>query len=168
VLHPDWIRDNRLLVPIVVAEQHNKGYPNVPARQTIDLVTVTQKLDRPILAPPNTPPEQLLELRTALAATARDPGFLAETRKKNLTIDRTGAEANDSNPVRFSPTVGTPGSASIRLPAANRSLRLTKTLRLFRPARSGVAAQPLSIRDLGQRQFLRIGEILRDFTIQQT
>src|SRR5262245_60809511 len=101
-LHPDWIRDKRLLVPIVVAEERNKDYPTTPAlmefvkdkatRQTIDLVTVTQKLDRPILAPPNTPAEQIRELRAALAATARDPAFLAEIKKKNLTIDYTGAE----------------------------------------------------------------------------
>ena len=94
-LHPDWIRDNRLLVPIVVSEKRNTDYPDTPAimefvkdkttRQTIDLLTVTQKLDRPILAPPNTPAERLNELRTALAATARDPAFLAEIKKKNLT-----------------------------------------------------------------------------------
>jgi tripartite-type tricarboxylate transporter receptor subunit TctC len=101
-LHPDWVRDKRILVPIVVAEQRNKDYPETPAlaefvkdkttRQTLDLLTVTQKLDRPILAPPNTPPERLQELRTALAATARDPAFLAEIKKKNLTIEHTGAE----------------------------------------------------------------------------
>ena len=101
-LHPDWIRDKRLLVPIVVAEKRNKDYPDTPAlmefvkdkttRQTLDLFTVTQKLDRPILAPPNTPPERLRELRTALAATARDPAFLAEIKKRNLTIEPTGAE----------------------------------------------------------------------------
>jgi tripartite-type tricarboxylate transporter receptor subunit TctC len=101
-LHPHWIRDNKLLVPIVVSDKRNKSYPNTPAlmefvkdtatRQTIELLTVTQKLDRPILAPPNTPPEQLRDLRAALAATARDPAFLAEIKKKNLTIDPTGAE----------------------------------------------------------------------------
>jgi tripartite-type tricarboxylate transporter receptor subunit TctC len=101
-LHPDWIRDKRLLVPIIVAEQRNKDYPDAPAlmefvkdkatRQTIDLLTVTQKLDRPILAPPNTPAERLQELRAGLAATVRDPAFLAEIKKKNLTIEATGAE----------------------------------------------------------------------------
>jgi hypothetical protein len=101
-LHPDWIRDNKLLVPIIVSDKRNKNYPNTPAlmefvkdpatRQTIDLLTVTQKLDRPILAPPNTPPEQLRELRAGLAATVRDPVFLAEIKKRNLTMDPTGAE----------------------------------------------------------------------------
>lgn len=101
-LHPDWIRDNKILVPIIVSEKRNKNYPNAPAlmefvkdkntRQIIDLLTVTQKLDRPILAPPNTPPQRLKELRTALAATVRDPAFLAEIKKKNLTLEPTGAE----------------------------------------------------------------------------
>jgi tripartite-type tricarboxylate transporter receptor subunit TctC len=101
-LHPDWIRDKRILVPIVVAEKRNKDYPDTPAlmefvkdkatRQTIDLLTVTQKLDRPILAPPGTPPERVHDLRSALAATTRDPAFLADIKKRNLTIDPTGAE----------------------------------------------------------------------------
>ncbi len=101
-LHPDWIRDKRLLVPIVVSDKRNRDYPDTPAimefvkdkatRQTIDLLTVTQKLDRPILAPPNTPSERLNDLRTALAATVRDPAFLAEIKKKNLTIAATSAE----------------------------------------------------------------------------
>jgi tripartite-type tricarboxylate transporter receptor subunit TctC len=101
-LHPDWIRDNKLLVPIIVSDKRNKNYPNVPAlmefvkdqatRQTIDLLTVTQKLDRPIIAPPNTPAEQLRELRAALAATVRDPAFLADIKKRNLTLDPTGPE----------------------------------------------------------------------------
>ena len=101
-LHPDWIRDNKLLVPIVVSDKRNKNYPDTPAlmefvkdtptRQTIDLVTVTQKLDRPILAPPNVPAERLQELRAGLAATARDPAFLADIKKRNLTLDFTGAE----------------------------------------------------------------------------
>ncbi|MCC6888150.1 MAG: hypothetical protein IT536_06400 [Hyphomicrobiales bacterium] len=101
-LHPDWIRDKRLLVPIVVSERRNPAYPNTPAlmefvkdqptRQTIDLLTVTQKLDRPIFAPPNTPAEQLHSLRAALMATVRDPAFLADIKKRNLTIEPTGAE----------------------------------------------------------------------------
>src|SRR5215218_4393269 len=57
-LHPDWIRDKRLSVPIIVSEQRSPDHPDTPnvmefvkdtaTRQTIDLVTVTQKLDRPI------------------------------------------------------------------------------------------------------------------------
>ena len=101
-LHPDWIRDHKLLVPIVVAEKRNTDYPDTPAlmefvkdtatRQMIDLLTVTQKLDRPILAPPNTPAERLRELRDGLAATGRDPAFLADLKKRHLTFDPTGAE----------------------------------------------------------------------------
>jgi len=102
-LHPDWIRDRRLLVPVVVADQRNKDWPESPAlmefvkdettRQTLELLIVTQKLDRPILAPPNTPAARLQDLRRALEATVRDAAFLAEIRKKNLTIEPTGAEA---------------------------------------------------------------------------
>ena len=102
-LHPDWISGQQAhWCRSSSSEKRNPDYPDTPAvmefvkdkttRQTLDLLTVTQKLDRPILAPPNTPAERLQELRTALAATARDPAFLAEIKKKNLTIEATGAE----------------------------------------------------------------------------
>jgi tripartite-type tricarboxylate transporter receptor subunit TctC len=101
-LHPDWIRDKKLLVPIIVSDKRNKNYPDTPAlmefvkddatRQTIELLTVTQKLDRPILAPPGTPPERVRELRQGLAATVRDPAFIADLKKKRLTLDPTGGE----------------------------------------------------------------------------
>jgi tripartite-type tricarboxylate transporter receptor subunit TctC len=101
-LHPDWIRDRRLLVPILVSDRRNKDYPDTPAlmefvkdeatRQTVDLITVTQKLDRPIMAPPGTPAERVAELRKALAAVERDPAFLAELKKKRLTLDPTSGE----------------------------------------------------------------------------
>ena len=101
-LHPDWIKDKKILVPILVAEKRNKKYPDTPAlfefvkdeatRQKIDLLTVTQKLDRPILAPPGTPAARVKELREGLAATVRDPDFIAELEKKRLTLEPTSAE----------------------------------------------------------------------------
>jgi tripartite-type tricarboxylate transporter receptor subunit TctC len=101
-LHPDWIRDKKILVPILVSEHRNKNYPDTPAimefvkddatRQKIDLLTVTQKLDRPIMAPPKTPAARVAELRAALAATVRDPAFIAELTKKRLTLQPTGGE----------------------------------------------------------------------------
>ncbi|MGH6771276.1 MAG: Bug family tripartite tricarboxylate transporter substrate binding protein [Xanthobacteraceae bacterium] len=101
-LHPDWITGNKLLVPILVSDKRNKSYPNTPAlmefvkddatRQTIELLTVTQKLDRPILAPPKTPAAQVAQLRAGLAATVRDPAFIADLKKKRLTLDPTSGE----------------------------------------------------------------------------
>src|SRR5262245_62039519 len=100
-LPPDGIRHHGLIVPIIVAAKRNKECPDTQTlmefvkdsttRQTLDLLTVNQKLDRPILAPPNTSAERLQVLRVALAATARDPAFLAEIKKKNLTIEYTSA-----------------------------------------------------------------------------
>jgi tripartite-type tricarboxylate transporter receptor subunit TctC len=101
-MHPDWIRDKRIHVPILISDKRNKSYPDTPAimefvkdtatRQAIDLLTVTQKLDRPILAPPGTPAERVAELRKALEATVRDPAFQAELKKKTLTLDPTSGE----------------------------------------------------------------------------
>lgn len=76
----------------VIADRRLPEFPEAPTimefvkddvtRQTINLLTVTRKLERPILAPPNTPADRLRELRNALAATVRDATFLEETKKE--------------------------------------------------------------------------------------
>jgi tripartite-type tricarboxylate transporter receptor subunit TctC len=101
-LHPDWITGNKIIVPILISDHRNKSYPNAPAimefvkddetRQKLELLMVTQKLDRPILAPPGTPPAVVKLLREGLAATVKDPAFLAELKKKHLTLQPTSGE----------------------------------------------------------------------------
>jgi tripartite-type tricarboxylate transporter receptor subunit TctC len=55
-------------------------------------LTITQTIDRPMLAPPGVPPARVKELRDALAATVRDPAFLAEAAKRKLHLDLTPGE----------------------------------------------------------------------------
>ena len=49
-------------------------------------------LARPYIAPPNIPADRRMALRDAFMATMKDPAFLAETKKLQLTIDPTSGE----------------------------------------------------------------------------
>jgi tripartite-type tricarboxylate transporter receptor subunit TctC len=48
---------------------------------------LTQKLDRPVLAPPGVPAERVKELRAAFDATMADKAFRAEIERRNLHVD---------------------------------------------------------------------------------
>jgi tripartite-type tricarboxylate transporter receptor subunit TctC len=50
------------------------------------------EFQRPLSFPPNTPKERLETLRKALAATLRDPEFLAEAKKTKLDVDPVSGE----------------------------------------------------------------------------
>lgn len=94
---PWWLTENKIRVPIVIAEKRNADFPDAPTimefvkdeqtRQQLDLVLVTQTLDRPVMAPPNVPAERVKELRGAFDATMADPAFRAEIERRNLHVD---------------------------------------------------------------------------------
>lgn len=96
-LRPDWVRDRKINVPIVIGDKRLPDYPQSPAvgeyvkeaavRQELDLLMVSQTYNRPMMAPPGTPPARVAELRKGLADTFRDPEFLEEIEKRNLTLD---------------------------------------------------------------------------------
>ena len=54
---------------------------------TLELMTVSQGLDRPVLMPPNVPPARVKEIRDAFKATVTDPDFIAEIKKRNMGLD---------------------------------------------------------------------------------
>jgi tripartite-type tricarboxylate transporter receptor subunit TctC len=96
-LHPAWMAERKIIVPVLVAEKRRADYPetptvlefvkDAPTRQQLELVMITQNLDRPVLVPPGTTAERVAELREALMATLADKAFLAEIEKKNLFVD---------------------------------------------------------------------------------
>ena len=53
----------------------------------LELMTVSQVVDRPVLLPPNVPAERVKEIREAFKATRKDPDFLAEIKKKSMGLD---------------------------------------------------------------------------------
>ncbi|MPZ39863.1 MAG: hypothetical protein GEU95_17750 [Rhizobiales bacterium] len=93
---PDWFPEKKIAVPIQIALQRDEEFPDVPAliefvkdertRQILELILSPFEMDRPILAPPGTPPERVAALRKAFSAAMRDPGFIAEAQKQNIEI----------------------------------------------------------------------------------
>ena len=76
-------------------------FPNIPNaydlvtsdedRQLFQLIFGPWTYGRPLFAPPGTEPARVAALRAALAATLKDPAYLAETKKINMEIQPTRA-----------------------------------------------------------------------------
>jgi tripartite-type tricarboxylate transporter receptor subunit TctC len=94
---PAWLTEHRIRVPIVVAEKRIPEFPETPSvmefvkdeptRQQLELMFVSQGLDRPVLLPPGVPPARVRELRDAFDATMADETFRADIERRNLHID---------------------------------------------------------------------------------
>ena len=93
---PEWVRDNKLNVLLLMGLHRSPELPNVPTilekarddrqRALMKLVFTRQTLGRPFAAPPETPDDRLGALRQAFDETMRDPDFLAEARQLSLEI----------------------------------------------------------------------------------
>jgi tripartite-type tricarboxylate transporter receptor subunit TctC len=93
---PDWFPQKKVNVPIQIAMARNPIFPDVPTvmelakdertKKILQLVLAPLEMDRPILAPPGTPPDRVAALREAFHATMADPGFIAEAAKEHLEI----------------------------------------------------------------------------------
>ncbi len=65
-MRPEWLTEKKIVAPIVISMQRHPDFPDTPTvlefakddatRQVLELMTVSQGLDRPVLMPPNTPP----------------------------------------------------------------------------------------------------------------
>jgi len=105
-LHPDWVRDRKVnllfhtgaspIPEIPDVRLIRKLVENPVDRQAIEFLLAREILGRPFLAPPDLPPERVAVLRSAFAATMRDPDFLKEAERANLEVDLvTGAEVEN-------------------------------------------------------------------------
>jgi len=95
---PDWIRDGKLNVLVQVglqpdAELTAHGVPPLwryigrdEDRKAVELIVTQQMLQRPYLAPPGVPAEQVATLRAAFDATMNDPQFRADADKTRIDI----------------------------------------------------------------------------------
>ncbi|MBX9775216.1 MAG: hypothetical protein K2Y71_12480 [Xanthobacteraceae bacterium] len=97
---PDWLTERKIHVPILIAEKRSPLFPDTPTvlefvrdeatRRQLELLMVSQTMDRPVLAPPGVPAERVKALRDALAAVMRDDAFRAEVERRNLHVDPVG------------------------------------------------------------------------------
>jgi tripartite-type tricarboxylate transporter receptor subunit TctC len=100
--HPDWISDHKADFLVQSGTRRDKALPDVPLltelakndeqRQIAKLVASPPALGQPYVAPPGVPADRLATLRNALAATFRDPGFLADAAKIRFTIEPMSAD----------------------------------------------------------------------------
>jgi tripartite-type tricarboxylate transporter receptor subunit TctC len=101
---PQWLKDGSLNI---LAQLAPRKMPEVPAevplvkdyvandddKRVLDVIFISTILARPYIAPPGIPADRVKALREAFMATMKDPEFLAETAKLQLTIDATSGEA---------------------------------------------------------------------------
>src|ERR1700693_1917868 len=82
---PQWLTEHKISVPIVIAEKRSPEFPDTPTimelvkdeatRQQLELLMVSQSLDRPVMLPPGVPAGRVEELRQAFDATMVDAAF---------------------------------------------------------------------------------------------
>jgi tripartite-type tricarboxylate transporter receptor subunit TctC len=95
VVKPDWIRDKKIKKIIHFGNKPHPELADVPfatdllkdkpeMRQIMEVASAPLAVGRPMLAPPGIPAERVRALQDALAATLKDPAYLAECEKQNL------------------------------------------------------------------------------------
>ena len=98
----EWLTQSKIAVPIIIADKRSAEFPDTPTileyvkdeatRNQLDLVMLSQTMDRPTLLPPGVPVARVEELRAAFNATLTDKDFLLDVEKKNLSINPTPGE----------------------------------------------------------------------------
>jgi tripartite-type tricarboxylate transporter receptor subunit TctC len=100
---PQWLKDGSINILAQLAPQK---MPEVPAavplvkdyvkndddKKVLDIIFISTILARPYIAPPGIPADRVKALREAFMATMKDPEFLADTTKLQLSIDPTSGE----------------------------------------------------------------------------
>jgi tripartite-type tricarboxylate transporter receptor subunit TctC len=92
----DWFPQKKVAIPVQIALERDPEFPDSPAviefakdqrtKDILQLILAPMGMDRPILAPPGTPPAMVAALRQAFHDTMRDPGFIAEAERQRLEI----------------------------------------------------------------------------------
>jgi tripartite-type tricarboxylate transporter receptor subunit TctC len=101
--HPDWIRDKKVNLLFHTAAKPISAVPDLPSirdlvddpidKKALQFLLAREILGRPFLAPPGVPSDRAEVLRTAFAATLRDPEFQRDAEQARLDTDLvTGAE----------------------------------------------------------------------------
>ncbi len=100
---PDWFPQKKVVVPVQIALERSKDFPNVPAviefvkdqrtRDILEFALAYQGMDRPVIAPPGVPDARIALLRKAFNETMKDKEFLAEATKQKLTVDPQSGES---------------------------------------------------------------------------
>jgi tripartite-type tricarboxylate transporter receptor subunit TctC len=103
--HPDWVRDKKINVLFHTGPNTIPEAPAVPSirnlvtnptdKAALAFLLAREIMGRPFLAPPDLPADRAAALRSAFAATLRDPAFLADAKRTRLDVSLvTGTEVD--------------------------------------------------------------------------
>ena len=101
-----WMKDKKISLVAQFALTKEPDLPNVPFimdiaktpedKQMVELLLAANVMGRPFFAPPGVPKDRVEALRAAFVATAKDPAFIAETKKQKMELQlMTGQEVED-------------------------------------------------------------------------
>jgi tripartite-type tricarboxylate transporter receptor subunit TctC len=98
----EQFKSGRMTVPVQMGLSKHPEFPNIPNayelvkseedRQLFRLIFGPWSYGRPLFVPPGTDPARVAVLRDAVAATMKDPAYLAEARKLNMEIQPAAPE----------------------------------------------------------------------------
>ena len=96
VMRPQWLANGDITLLVQFGIEKHPNYAQVPsildlvtdrdARAALELILAERQLLRPVMAPPETPPDRVAILRRAFADTMADRAFLAECTKQGLGV----------------------------------------------------------------------------------
>lgn len=103
--HPDWVRDKKVSLLFHTGLNPIPDAPAVPSirnlvtnptdKAALAFLLAREIMGRPFLAPPDLPADRAAALRSAFAATLRDPAFLQDAKRTRLDVSLvTGAEVD--------------------------------------------------------------------------
>ncbi len=101
-IRADWLHDKKVNVLLQTGLDKAPDLPHVPRlvdlartdeqRQILKLFSQPEKVGRSLTAPPGLPPERVAQLRSAFAATLKDPAFLAEAARMRVALSPLSGE----------------------------------------------------------------------------
>jgi len=105
-IHPDWVRDKKVNLLFQTGADAIPEVPDVPRirnlitnstdRRALEFLLAREIIGRPFFAPPDLPPNRAATLRTAFAATLRDPAFLQDAERSRLDVSAVTGEEVDA------------------------------------------------------------------------
>jgi len=101
--HPDWLSENKIRIFYVQGAHRIAEVPDAPAlldlavddrsRRILGLLGSGPEIGRAIVAEPGIAPERAAALRQAFMATMQDPDFIADIKRRNLTLEPLDGDA---------------------------------------------------------------------------
>ena len=100
--HQEWLTEKKIKILYAQGARRIKDLPNEPAlldfatddrtRNILMLLGSGPDIGRSLVAEPGIPPERAAALRRAFMAAIEDPEFLAEIKKRNLSVEPLSGE----------------------------------------------------------------------------